>query len=245
MSVIVLVGGSFLGAWAWERVTPLLTAAGHEVHPLTLTGFGDRAHLGGESTTLTTHATDITAAIETARLREVTLVAHSYGGAPATIAAAAIPRRIARLVHVAAVLPRAGRTLFDLTPRAVQDAIMETVVDGRIPVMSDEIIDAAFGDHGLSPQDRAWLRERGTGQPINTYRDPAPDDLSPVDALPRTYIRCTGDPGGPPDLPGHDVIELASGHWPMITRPAELAVLIDRLATGGAAVSGPAIGRPS
>ncbi len=26
MSTIVLIGGSFLGAWAWERVTPPLTA---------------------------------------------------------------------------------------------------------------------------------------------------------------------------------------------------------------------------
>ncbi|WP_157545252.1 alpha/beta fold hydrolase [Microtetraspora fusca] len=81
MPTIVLVGGSFLGAWAWERVTPLLTASGHQVHPLTLTGFGDRAHLGSPTTALATHARDITAAIEFAGLREVVLVAHSYGGA--------------------------------------------------------------------------------------------------------------------------------------------------------------------
>lgn len=44
MSTMVLVGRSFLGARAWERITPLLTAYGHQVHPST--GFGDRAHLG-------------------------------------------------------------------------------------------------------------------------------------------------------------------------------------------------------
>ncbi|WP_327581542.1 alpha/beta hydrolase [Nonomuraea sp. NBC_00507] len=230
MSAIVLVGGSFLGAWAWERVTPLLTAYGHQVHPLTLTGFGDRAHLGSSATTLTTHARDITAAIEYAGLREVVLVAHSYGGAPATIAANTLPERIARVVYLAALLPEPGKSLFDITPAPVVEAITETVQDGRIPVMSDEVIDANFGKHGLTPQDRAWLRARGVGQPIGTYRDPAPADLGAVQSLPRTYIACAGDPGGPPHLPGLDVITLEAGHWPMITEPVALARVLDEVA---------------
>lgn len=230
MSTIVLVGGSFLGAWAWERVTPLLAASGHQVCPLTLTGFGDRAHLGSADTTLATHARDISAAIEYAGLRDVVLVAHSYAGAPATIAANAVPGRIARLVYLAALLPEPGRSLFDSTPPPVVEAIMATVRDGRIPVMSDEIIDAAFGNHGLTPEDRAWLRERGVGQPVGTYRDPAPADLDAVRRLPRTYVTCAGDPGDPPHPPGHDLVTLDAGHWPMITEPAGLARLLDEIA---------------
>ncbi|NEA26668.1 alpha/beta fold hydrolase [Actinomadura bangladeshensis] len=231
MSTIVLVGGSFLGAWAWERVTPLLTAYGHQVHPLTLTGFGDRAHLGSSNTTLTTHARDITAAIEYAGLRDVVLVAHSYGGAPATIAATTISGRIARMVYLAALLPEPGKSLFASTPAPAVEAIMETVRDGRIPVMSDEVIDANFGDHGLTPEDRAWLRARGAGQPIGTYQDPAPADLGAAQRLPRTYITCTGDPGGAPRLPDLEVITLDAGHWPMITEPAELARVLDQVAS--------------
>jgi pimeloyl-ACP methyl ester carboxylesterase len=230
VSTIVLVGGSFLGAWAWERVTPLLTAYGHQVHPLTLTGFGDRAHLGSPATTLTTHARDITDAIEYAGLSGVVLVAHSYGGAPATIAANTIPERIAGVVYLAALLPEPGKSLFDITPTPVVEAIMETVQDGRIPVMSDEIIDVNFGEHGLSPQDRAWLRARGVGQPIGTYRDAAPADLGAVQRLPRTYIACAGDPGNPPRLPGVNVITLEAGHWPMITEPEMLARVLDKVA---------------
>ncbi|MFF4618220.1 alpha/beta fold hydrolase [Nonomuraea jabiensis] len=230
MSTIVLVGGSFLGAWAWERVTPLLTAYGHQVHPLTLTGFGDRAHLGSSDTTLTTHARDITAAIEYAGLCEVVLVAHSYGGAPATIAATTISGRIARLVYLAALLPEPGQSLFDITPAPVVEAIMQTVQDGRIPVMSDEVIDANFGEHGLTPEDRAWLRARGVGQPIGTYQDPAPADLRAAQGLPRTYIACAADPGGPPRMPGMEVITLDAGHWPMITEPELLARVLDEAA---------------
>lgn len=229
MSTIVLVGGSFLGAWAWERVTPIL-AAHHDVHPLTLTGFGDRAHLGSAATTLGTHATDIVAAIEFAGLRDVVLVAHSYAGAPATVAAGRIPDRIARIVYVAATIPQAGKSLFDILPPGAEEAIMRTVEDGLIPVLGDEVLDANFGRHGLTSGDRAWLRARGTGQPVNTYRDPAPAVLSAVDGIPRTYVACSGDPGDPATPPGHDLVTLDSGHWPMISRPAELAGVIDKAA---------------
>lgn len=237
MSAIALVGGSFLGAWAWERVTPALADAGHEVHPLTLTGFGDRAHLGSTETDLTTHVTDIVAALEVADLREVVLVAHSYAGVPATIAASRIPGRVARLVYVAALLPEPRKTLFEMAPPGFEEIIGHLVAtegDGwRIPVMSDEILDANFGEHDLSPDDRAWLRARGVGHPVATYRERVPDDLGAVDALPRTYIACEGDPGDPPiapGTPGWQAATIATGHWPMITAPLELARLIDEAA---------------
>ena len=44
---IVLVHGAWGGAWIWRRVLPLLRAGGHEVHAVTLTGVGERAHLPG------------------------------------------------------------------------------------------------------------------------------------------------------------------------------------------------------
>jgi pimeloyl-ACP methyl ester carboxylesterase len=248
MPAIALIGGSFLGAWAWERVTPTLAAAGHDVHPLTLTGFGDRAHLGSTETTLSTHATDIVAAIESAGLHDVVLVAHSYAGAPATIAASRIPNRLARVVYVAAVLPEPGKTLFETAPPGFEDMIahlVETEGDGwRIPVMSDEIIDAHFGEHGLSPDDRAWLRARAVGQPVNTYRGRVPDDLGAADALPRTFIACAADPGDPPiapGTPGWETMTIDTGHWPMITEPTALARLIDEAARHPAAGQSPAM----
>jgi pimeloyl-ACP methyl ester carboxylesterase len=225
MSAIALVAGACLGAWAWEHVSPRLTAAGHAVHTITLTGFGDRAHLGAPDTTMAVHATDIAAAIEVADVDDVVLVAHSYAGAPATIAADRIADRIARVVYVAAALPTPGASLFGW----------------RIPVWSDEILDTYFGAHGLSTADRAWMRARAVGQPIANYRDPAPDDLHAVAALPRTYIVCDGDPGDPPvapGTPGWDVRTIATGHWPMVTRPAELAELIDAVTRGGSGVGG-------
>lgn len=232
MASIVLVGGSCLGAWSWERVTPTLASAGHDVHPLTLTGFGDRAHLLTAQTDLTMHAADIAAAIEVADLHDVVLVAHSYGGAPATVAASFIPERIKRIVYVAALLPQAGKTLFEISPDGFEEIISGYLLDDglRIGVMDDYILDNFYGEHGLDDADRAWLRARAFGQPIATYRDRAPDDLSAVDALPRTYLKCTGDPGEPTLPAGLERIDLESGHWPMITEPDALAAAIARQA---------------
>ena len=42
---LVLVHGAWGGAWIWRRALGPLRAAGHEVHAVTLTGDGERAHL--------------------------------------------------------------------------------------------------------------------------------------------------------------------------------------------------------
>jgi pimeloyl-ACP methyl ester carboxylesterase len=230
MSEIVLVGGANLGAWAWERVTPILRAAGHEVTALTLTGFGDRAHLITPETGLTVHATDIAAAIEVADLRDVTLVLHSYAGAPGIVAAARVADRIARIVSVAGAVPTPGRSIFETAPPEFEQAITAYAGgDWRIPVLGDEVLDLYYGRHGLSADDKDWLRARAVPMPLACYRERAPEDLAAVEKLPRTYVTCTGDPGPAPDLPGWDTATIDTGHWPMITDPAGLAALLDRL----------------
>lgn len=42
LAAIVLVPGSWTGAWAWEDVPRELRAAGHEVYPVALSGLADR-----------------------------------------------------------------------------------------------------------------------------------------------------------------------------------------------------------
>ncbi len=52
MAAIVLVPGAWLGGWCWRRATPPLRGAGHEVYTPTLTGLGERVHLGAPDTDL-------------------------------------------------------------------------------------------------------------------------------------------------------------------------------------------------
>ncbi|MGB8224842.1 MAG: alpha/beta fold hydrolase, partial [Polyangiales bacterium] len=78
-SAIVLVHGAWHGAWAWDRVLPLLTAAGVPVTALDLPGRGaSTAPLGD----LHADAKAVTSELE--RHDSVILVGHSYGGAVIT-----------------------------------------------------------------------------------------------------------------------------------------------------------------
>lgn len=231
MSEIVLVAGANLGAWAWERVTPALRAAGHEVTALTLTGFGDRAHLATPGTGLDVHSADIAAAIEVADLRDATLVLHSYAGAPGTVAATRVADRLAGIVYVAGVLPAPGKSVFEAAPPEFEQAVRAYAGgDWLVPVPRDDVLDVYYGDHGLSAADKAWLRARAVPQPLACFTERVPEDLSAAEKLPRAYVSCAGDPDDPPDLPGWQRATVATGHWPMVTAPDELATLLDRLA---------------
>jgi pimeloyl-ACP methyl ester carboxylesterase len=241
MANIVLIPGSWLGGWVWRRVTPRLREAGHDVYPLTLTAFGDRTHLGGPDTGLSTHVQDIVATLETEELDDVVLVGHSYGGAPATFAADRVPDRIAQLVYVAGVIPVSGVSALDsMPPEAAQGltAFADSHGGGRtIPLAFDDPVFALYyGDHGVTGEDRRWLEAHAVGQPLATYREALTLENPPPR---RTYVRCTADPAPPPvtaDTEGWDYMELESGHWPMVTRPAELAELLDSIARGTAHV---------
>ena len=90
-----LVHGSQHGAWCWERVMPALRAAKHDVHAVTLTGVGERAHLLSRDITLGTHIDDVINLIACEELSDVVLVGHSYGGLAITGAA---DRLLARLL---------------------------------------------------------------------------------------------------------------------------------------------------
>lgn len=78
MAVYVMVPGAWLGGWAWDEVAAGLRERGHEVHPVTLSGLGDRADPASRDVDLGTHVTDIVRVIEDKDLHDVLLVGHSY-----------------------------------------------------------------------------------------------------------------------------------------------------------------------
>ena len=76
----VLVHGTLVGGWYWRRVSDLLEKKGQKVFSPTLTGLGERSHLLNNNINLETHITDIVNVIKWENLKDVCLVAHSYGG---------------------------------------------------------------------------------------------------------------------------------------------------------------------
>ncbi|MFH8383325.1 alpha/beta fold hydrolase [Kitasatospora sp. NPDC018058] len=224
----VLVAGARLGAWAWGDVVPHLRAAGHGVHPLTLSGLADKQ---GVPAGQQTHVQDIVAAIERLDLREVVLVGHSYGGIPVGQAAARIGDRLAHVVFVDSGVPVDGRSFAASWPdggAALTAAI--TGNDGFWPRASA----AHFEGHDLTDEQIARIVTGSTPHPGATLTEPAVL-TRPLGELPATYLRCLLA-GEEPDedvaalVAGGQwrLVELATGHWPMFSRPAELArILLD------------------
>ncbi|AYG78111.1 hypothetical protein DWB77_00218 [Streptomyces hundungensis] len=224
----VLVAGARLGSWAWDEVVPRLRAAGHGVHPLTLSGLAEKQ---GVPAGQQTHVQDIVDEVERQDLHDVVLVGHSYAGIPVGQAAERIGDRLARVVFVDSSVPAHGETFVSAWPdggEMVRASIAEN--GGFWPVAPA----SHFEGHGLTDEQVARIVRGSTPHPGATLTEPAVMER-PLGDLPATYIKCTlGDPEPSDDvaelLAGEhwQLIEMDTGHWPMLSQPRELAqILLD------------------
>src|SRR5258705_413861 len=113
MATFVLVHGGGHGGWCYQRVAPLLRAAGHDVYTPTLTGLGERAHVLRADLDLDFHVGDIVNVLHFDDLRDVILVGHSYGGMVITGVADRATDRVGKLVYLDAATPKNGESLVD------------------------------------------------------------------------------------------------------------------------------------
>ncbi len=229
MTDIVLVHGAWHGAWCWRRVLPLLWGAGHRVVPVTLSGLGERAHQLSPAITLDTHVQDVVTAVRAEECRDAVLVGHSYGGMVVTGAADRLGGAVGRLVYVDAVVPaESGECWSTRNPPAVQEQRRAAIAEhGVLPPPPASV-------YGLTGEDAVWVERRQTPQPPGVYDDPLHFDVGRWTARPRTFVDCPS-PALPTiapsrelvrSQPGWEVVELATGHDPMISTPDELAAVL-------------------
>lgn len=135
----VFVHGAWGGSWDWRQMDSLLTRRGHRVYRPSLTGLGERVHLGSTGVRLATHIDDVVNTILWEDLRDIVLVGHSYGGMVITGVADRIPGRIRRLVYLDAFVPDSGETTLDLADAIGADFLRPNMRDGFIfpPWVSD------------------------------------------------------------------------------------------------------------
>ena len=235
MATYLLVHGAWHGAWCWDRVAPLLVAAGHTVITPTLAGLGERAAELHAGIDLETHIAEVTAAIDPGGPRDMILVGHSYGGMVIAAVAARRAGRIAGLVYLDAFVPDDGQACFDLAVPGVADGIREQARlegDGwRVPPPTPQAM-------GVLAEDEAqWLAERMTAQSLATFEQPvrfAADAPDPALA-PRMFIHCVTDPPSPMfqpfadrarSTPGWPLHEVITGHDAMLTAPDEISRIL-------------------
>ncbi|HET6355387.1 alpha/beta hydrolase [Streptomyces sp.] len=228
MANLVLVAGARLGSWAWDEVVPHLRAAGHGVHPLTLSGLADKR---GVPAGQQTHVRDIVDEVERQDLRDVVLVGHSYSGIPVGQAAERIGDRLARVVFVDSSVPADGESFVS----GLQDfgAMVEASIaenGGFWPLVTA----AHYDGEGLTDEQIARIVGGSTPHPGATMTEPA-ILARPLGELPATYIKCllagaepSADVAKLLTSKHWRLVTMDTGHWPMFSQPRELAqILLD------------------
>lgn len=238
MASFLLVHGAWHGAWCWRSVTEALVRAGHRAHAITLTGLGERAHLLRPDIDLQTHIADVSGAIEAEELRDLVLVGHSYAGMLVTAIADQLPQRLAHVVYLDAVVPKPGESWSSTHAPATRKARLDAAQASPLYAFPppDPVV------FGLGGPDHDWVVRRQTPHPGHTYEAPLDFDMRRVAALPRTFVNCTAPALATIDairprvvsasfwdgawLPGSRVLEMKTGHDPMVSAPADLTDLL-------------------
>jgi len=242
----VLVGGAWMGAWVWKRVSAELRSHRHDVYPATLTGLGDRVHLARPEVDLETHITDIVNLIEFEDLREIVLAGHSYAGAVVAGVADRIGDRLAHLVYIDSAPVDDGESLLDfMSGFGNQGDLLKTVEEQgegwRLPPPPFADLPMSPTFEGLSDADRVYLSAKAVPQPFRTYTQPLCLTGKSTGIYRRTIIACNDframtESGAPRfqvyTAPAWNVVHINNtGHWPMLSSPTEVTGTLNRLAT--------------
>lgn len=232
---IILVPGFWLGGWAWDQVADALRADGHDVTALTLPGLesldADRSGI-----TLSDHVDAICDAIRAADA-PVVLAVHSGTGFAGYAASDRCPERIAAMVYVDSA-PGIG-------------AMDADFADQEKPLVWEEL-EAEENLDGLSEEQLETFRQRAVPEPGGVLREGVSLANKARLDVPSTIV-CTAftseqykayaEEHNPPWLAGlaelRDVtwIDLPTSHWPMWSRPQELAKIIGDVAKAHAAAA--------
>jgi pimeloyl-ACP methyl ester carboxylesterase len=225
---IILVPGFWLGAWAWDEVAEALRADGHDVTALTLPGL-ESVEADRSTITLADHVDAIADAV-TAAGRPVVLAVHSGAATPGYAVTDRVPEAIAAMVYV------------DTAP--AKGAMDPDMAEPELPMPPLEELAENENLDGLSPEQLETFRRRAVPEPAAALRDAHTFTNDARFDVPSTVI-CTGVNAEQVRAwaeEGHDwgaglrevrsltYIDLPTSHWPMWSRPDELARIIGDVA---------------
>ncbi|MDG2005131.1 MAG: alpha/beta fold hydrolase [Novosphingobium sp.] len=219
----ILIHGGFHGGWCWERVVPLLEAAGHRALAPDLPGMGSDM-TPHDGITLASHA-DCVADMLRAEAGPVVLVGHSMGGMVVGEAAERVPECIAGLVFVTAAM-----RLAESPAGSIGSVPPMTVSEDGLSMIGDPAVAPGFFYNTTDPALVEAAIARLRPQPIATMMAPLTTTRERFGALPRSFVECTLDHAIPhefqramqEDLPCDPVFTLETDHSPFFCAPDRL-----------------------
>jgi pimeloyl-ACP methyl ester carboxylesterase len=233
--VFVLVHGAFQDSSSWANVAPLLEAAGHTVISVDLPGHGaDETPLN--EITLASYRDAVIAAIET-QDQPVVLVGHSFGGFTISNVAEAIPERVAKLVYVAAYLPRSGDSLVTLSGLDhnngfTQENFLLADDFSYAYVLESDFLSIFCGDCTEAQAEQVMASRQN--EPLAPLNEPITLTTDNFGRVPKAYILTAEDNAVSPQLqaymlsqtPVDQVYALNTSHVPFVVAPDALAALL-------------------
>jgi len=224
---VVLVHGSFHGAWCWDRVLPLLQGEGLTVE------VPDLPTVGEDTEALGTFDDDVAAVVAALdRTGPALVCAHSYGG---LVAGALNHPNVRRIALLAALMADEEDDPGAMLASTVDPALLAAISFDNQGVASPDPDRAGacfYGDCDAATA--AWAR----GLLLPQSAEPLSRRMPPPAwrRVPTTYLVCTKDRAILPERQREmaarctDSREIATSHSPMLVAPALLAEIFAELA---------------
>lgn len=214
------------GAWSdqsiWEPLAAELSHVGIKNDALTLSGLGQN----NGRISLTTHVDDVVSHLNPSEREKVVLVGHSYSGMVASLAAARVPDKIAGLVFIEAFLPENGKSLLQV---AGLDVAAETsAIEQNNGLWPPPTVEELMAQPFLSDTQKHYLINNMVGHPGLTVTDKAQIHEGALKSIPVHYIggSLSNSIKTNPNFAKINFEKLDGGHWPMLSKPKELARIL-------------------
>jgi pimeloyl-ACP methyl ester carboxylesterase len=229
---IILIPGHWLGAWAWDEVLEHLDTDHFRAVAMTLPGLDGDDPERAEKTLddQVVAVLDVITGLGASDDEPVTLVAHSGANAPVSVVLDRHPDLVHRVVWVDSGPMATGSAFAPDLPKAVEE----------LPLPSFDALAQQANLEGLSAEVLERFRARAVPEPGPVLRQPVELTDDARHKVPTTLVCCSIPSaqvlelarGGHPmfaevaNVEHLDVIDLPTGHWPMWSRPRDLAQAI-------------------
>lgn len=235
--LIILVAGHWLGAWAWDEVLEQLTTDHFRVIAMTLPGL-DVDDPERAAKTLDDQAAavlDVITQNGASGDQPATLVAHSGANAPVSLVLDRRPELVHRVVWVDSGPVVTGSAFGPDIPEELEE----------LPLPSLDVLAQQASLEGLSASVLERFRARAVPEPGPVLRQPV-ELTNDARRKVRTTLVCCSIPSTQvlelaraghamfaevANIEHFDVIDLPTGHWPMWSRPRDLARAIQSAAS--------------
>ena len=235
MSKFLLVHGSCHGAWCFEKLLKELKNKGHSAEAIDMPGHGYNK-IPIKDVTLEKYSSEILKTLSSPTI----VLGHSMGGYPISLAAETDPNYIKHLVYLTAFIPEDGKSLSEMRSKVDQyplTSVIKKTEDGlRFYIPAKYQKDIFYND--CSKQDINLASENLCVQAIKPQNTPIKLGAN-FKNISKSYISCLDDRTIPIELqtklsaniPKDNKYEIKSGHSSFFSKPAELAGILNKIAS--------------